>query len=256
MRGVAGMVSLATVYFAMLTQPWTLVPIWKSAGASASTAVTVLSWNMLTANKHHAEIQDLVREVNPDILVLIEVRPELIEQLPDITRAYPHAIERPGWGGTGIAVFSRIDCTRLEFNDFGYAQQPAVIATIPGVDGSELKLVALHALSPLPVERSLIRDGQLRAVRDWSAVVDKPQCICGDFNTTPWTRAFQDLIGSGFIDARHGRGNGASWPAPLGWLGIPIDHVLTKGDCRLSDRRVLPTNVGSDHFPIVFKIQF
>lgn len=254
-RGVAFCLAIATAYLLVLVQPWGFINFGQKPAEEPNT-LQVLSWNVLSINKSFAEIEQVIKDVNPDVLILIEVRPGLIEALPFVQETYPHCLQRPSWGGEGIAICSRVPGTTTSFEGFDYPRQPGIVAKIPGVSGGSMELVALHTLSPLPTPRTAVRDRQLASVRDWSSSRTGPTCVAGDFNTTPWTSSFIDLLRSGFRDSRVGSGNGASWPAELGWLGIPIDHAITKGDCRISERRVLQECPGSDHRPIAFKLHF
>lgn len=255
-RGLMVCLGVACAYLILVTKPWTLLPS-SSPPVANEQAIHVLSWNMLSINKSFEEIESMVREVDPDVLVLIEVRPGIIGDLPYITSNYEYSLLRPSWGGEGIAMFSRLQGTEFDFADYDFPRQPAIIATIPAADSdSELTLVGLHTLSPLPLFRAAIRDRQIRSFNEWSQNQSGPVCVCGDFNITPWTGPFQQLLDSGFIDSRVGTGNCPSWPADLGPLGIPIDHALSKGDCRIIDRQVLKRGPGSDHRPIEFTVVF
>lgn len=255
-RGEAICLGIASIYLCFLVQPWALWLPAASPTEPRQQSLEVLSWNLLSVNRSFSEMEDLILEVDPDLIVLIEVRPGLLDDLPQVTHKYPYHLLRPDWGGSGIAVLSRVKETRLAFKDFQFPQQPAIVASVPGNDGSELQLVALHALSPLPAYRTAIRNRQIRSFANWSETQTGPLCVCGDFNITPWTGPFQELLDLGFVDSRIGVGNCPSWPAQLGVFGIPIDHALSKGACHISDRTVLPAGLGSDHRPIRFTVSF
>ncbi|MFN3189639.1 MAG: endonuclease/exonuclease/phosphatase family protein [Aureliella sp.] len=262
-----GLVSAgATAILAIVVSPWQLYSgskeqniesdSTKSVTSIFTNKVKVLSWNVLTSNRCYDEIQAIVDELDPDLILFIEVRPGFLDELPKIVANYPILVSKPVWGGEGIAMLSRIEGTDLQYQAFSLDRQPAVEARIPGGRGKNLHLVGIHTLSPLPPRRAVIRDQQLDSLSQWSNTLDAPICVCGDLNTTPWTKAFQDLLSDGFQDSRLGRGNCPSWPSELGPVGIPIDHVLTKGECKILERRVIPTAPGSDHRPVYFEVEF
>ena len=90
-----------------ITQPWQIW--WKhqvSPSPSAST-IKVLSWNVLNTNRHIREVSNIVHDEDPDVLVLLEVRPGFLEELGFLKDKYPFSLEQESWGGAGIAVFSR-----------------------------------------------------------------------------------------------------------------------------------------------------
>lgn len=227
----------------------------------ARNSIKVLSWNVLAVNTSYAEINQVIQQADADVVVLIETQPNLIEQLPYLTTAYTSSYRVLAWAGNGISIFSKVAETEINLEPFGCPWQPALIASVPGKssqDGQEKKiqLVALHTLSPIPIQRAELRDQQLASLRRWAAEQTDPVCVCGDLNTTPWTHSFWQLEQAGFVDSRLGVGNLATWPSFFGYCGIPIDHALTKGSCQITERRVLPTAPGSDHRPILFRLHF
>ena len=201
--------SLLISFAALLISSWFVQPwsLWRpmSVRTDLTDEIQVLSWNLLVSNRSYSEVEKIIREVDPDVLVLVELRHGFIDELPYISENFPHQFQYPSWGGEGIGVFSKIPGTTFRLEDFDYEFQPAVISNIPGPQGKELELVALHALSPLPRYRTRIRDRQIRSVIDWSQGRG-PLCVCGDFNTTPWTPAFREMVQSDFVDSRMGTG--------------------------------------------------
>ena len=248
--------AIATLMLLSLTSAWELVPVQGEPQKDGESRCRILSWNLLATNEHYDEIERLIFQQDPDIIVLIEVRPGVIDKLGTVVANYPITLYRPSWGGEGIAVLSRIPGTALAFEDFELPKQPGIVAQVPGPGEKVLNVVAVHTLSPLPLERVAHRDRQIDALAEWSRYLNSPIVACGDFNITPWTAPFKRLLAAGFVDTRVGNGNGPSWPAELGPLGIPIDHVLRRGECRILNRRVLPAVPGSDHCPLVFDAIF
>lgn len=254
-KGLATVLGCALIYLLSVTQPWGLIPSQHVAAEPNETSIKVLSWNLLVTNRSLAEIESVIMESKPDVLVLIEVRPGIIEDLPFLEREFQHVLQQPSWGGEGIAILSRIPETSIEIEDFDYEYQPGLVARISS-GNKNVVLAGIHTLSPVPLFRAAVRDRQIDAVCAWSDEQNIPICVCGDFNTTPWTRPFNKLLESGFVDSRVNSGNSPSWPTSLGVLGIPIDHSITKGKCRVVNRRVIRTEMGSDHFPIEFELIF
>ncbi len=267
-RRTAVVCCFVAIGFTCIVQPWHLIPFAKT---SKPDALRVLSWNVLASNEDFDSIVDFIRGVDPDVLVLIEVRPDLLERAPWLTEHYPISKVIPNWGGAGIAVFCReaedkysVDLAVHNFYSVDIAAQnfatrvmPSIVATFTSPDHArKVDLIATHTFSPTPPQRALLRDKQLRKFLEWSNQQNTPQCLVGDLNTTPWTQSFGELQQAGFRDSRRGAGNCPSWPAWLGVAGIPIDHALSRGECSITDRRVHFTNAGSDHCPIDFKLSF
>lgn len=256
-RGWAIVLSAATLLALAITQPWELLPQKTSSATQHKHAISILSWNVLASNQAHDEIRQIVAEADTDIVLLIEASPAHIRGLADVLNRYPHTITYPAWGGSGIALLSKVPVAKLELEPFTLAHQPAIIASLSLADSSQnLTLIAMHTVSPIPVWRTSYRDAQLAAMREWSLAQPGPLCLFGDLNVTPWAPSFRELIDAGFKDSRQGNGNCASWPASAGMLGIPIDHALTLGDCGIVDRQVLSGSRGSDHRPIRFELRY
>ena len=238
-------------------QPWTLIPA-ASPSAHGKTQLKVLSWNVLSANKQLDEIKSLIQNQNPDVVVLYEVSARLKGMFKELRYLYPFQLEKYSWGGEGIAVLSKLEDTQLRFEDFGQPRQPAIVATLPGPKHGDapLQLIGMHTLSPIPTYRSRGRDLQLQSVASWTSKSSDAVCLCGDLNITPWAPGFQVLVDAGLQDTRVGLGNMPSWPASLGPLGIPIDHVLHNDKCQVISREVLSFSPGSDHKPVVFTVDY
>lgn len=113
---------------------------------------------------------------------------------------------------------------------------------IHGVLGP-VQFVTTHPPSPGDPGLMRDRDQQLAAA---GAYVDasRPFVIAGDFNSTPWGRAYNAVPGTRAGDPRFE----GTFPALLGPLGLPIDHIRF-GGLILTDYRVGP-DIGSDHLPL------
>ncbi|MEM7479279.1 MAG: endonuclease/exonuclease/phosphatase family protein [Planctomycetota bacterium] len=252
-------VAVCCAVLASYVQPWNLyLPV--KHPIQGESQLKVLSWNILSRNKRIEDVVRLVKKSDADLVVLIEARPGIMELIPELLEEYPIHLERPSWAGEGIAMLSRIEGTTMRFEDFTWPRQPAIIADLPAqngqADGESLQLVGMHALSPVPLSRTKIRDEQLEALGEWAVKQETPVCVCGDLNITPWASPFRQLIQLGFRDSREGRGNCPTWPSKFGAFGIPIDHVLCRGSCDILNREVLSESPGSDHRPILFTVDY
>ncbi|HBE67536.1 MAG TPA: hypothetical protein DDW52_05235 [Planctomycetaceae bacterium] len=237
------------------TTPWGLYLATESKPtAEQQESIEVLSWNVLSINSKYQEANAIIESEDADVVVLIEVREGFLESLPAVAK-YPNRLVYPSWRGGGIAVMTKDANDTLEYVDFGYPTQPAIALSLRR-GGSSLRLLGMHTFSPMPVSRTPHRDKQLDEMVRWAAGQEGPTCVVGDLNITPWAPAFGRILESGLCDSRLGTGNCPSWPAQLGALGIPIDHALFKGDCTITNRRVLPAGPGSDHLPIAMTICF
>jgi endonuclease/exonuclease/phosphatase (EEP) superfamily protein YafD len=110
--------------------------------------------------------------------------------------------------------------------------------------GEDVQIVATHPPSPGLPNQMFDRNRQLLGLADGLAT-GRPFIVMGDFNTTPWGRIFGAVPGVRAGDPRFD----GSFPADMGPLGLPIDHIMFGGGLTLTDYRVGP-DIASDHRPL------
>jgi endonuclease/exonuclease/phosphatase (EEP) superfamily protein YafD len=75
--------------------------------------------------------------------------------------------------------------------------------------------------------------------------------VAGDFNTSPWSPHFRELLAeAGLRNAAEGHGWIATWPSWFWPARVPIDHVLVGGRLGAASLERGP-HIGSDHYPVV-----
>ena len=112
-------------------------------------------------------------------------------------------------------------------------------------------LFGAHLMSPIGSYRSNLRNKQIAVLIQQIQKINQPTVLLGDFNTTPWSPFFKDIIQkTGLKDARKELGIYPSWPAGNISMQIPIDHSLTSNGIRVHLFRLGP-DIGSDHLPII-----
>jgi endonuclease/exonuclease/phosphatase (EEP) superfamily protein YafD len=121
------------------------------------------------------------------------------------------------------------------------------------VDERVVTVLGVHPGSPTLTDasdsrarnRSLNHIG--RSIRDR----DRPLIVAGDFNITPWSPHFRDLItASGLRNVAQGQGWIPTWPRQFWPVRVPIDHVLIRGPFAVQSLTRGPS-IGSDHFPVI-----
>ena len=251
---ILGLALVPWCYLIVLFQPWNL---WLGSPQvipeHRAQRLTVMSWNVLCINENLEEIRRVVEQHPVDILVLVEVRPNLFQQIPQLDEMYKYRMAYPSWGGNGIALLTNRSDVQLSRVDFGGRIMPSIVASV----GQSLQVIGVHTWSPFPPQRAVPRDRQLADLTSWVQQQASPVCVVGDLNVTPWAPSFQKLLAAGMIDSRNsGFGNSASWPSWLGPLGIPIDHALSHGPCTVTSRKLGPMVYGSDHRPLLVEIAY
>lgn len=207
--------------------------------------------NVNAENRDSERLQRLIAISDPDIILLLEATPWLLDRLRDLGERYPHRAAEPRDDLFGIALFSRHPFARSQIVRFGdAASPPAIVATIAAGERA-FDLIGVHPWPPVSAELAEGRNEQLGALARRVRQSQAPLLVLGDLNLSPWSPWFARLLAdSGLRDSRRGRGIQPSWPA--GWwpLWIPIDHVLFSEGIHVRHREIGPA-IGSDHYPVI-----
>jgi endonuclease/exonuclease/phosphatase (EEP) superfamily protein YafD len=242
-------------YFLFVVQPWTSLALTKNDPSASG--LKIYSWNFLISNSDMEDVMRHVRKQNADVVALIEMGEHQVDALKELSKDYAYHVWIPD-GAAGVAILSKVPNTTFEVLDLGGVGMPAVEVSLPANEKCKaMRLLAVHTRSPrLHPMRTKERDRQLNAIGEWAAKVgtsyEASYAVVGDLNITPWSRPFHQLLRSGKLrDSRWYRGYYGSWPAPLRFFGIPIDHFLASDQCDVLYRDVDPYFGLSDHRPIV-----
>ena len=213
-------------------------------------SISLMSSNIYgQKNFDYAALIDLVRERKPDILCIEETTPQWMRKLRLGLPDYPFIIDQ-GYSG-GSALFSKMPVDRVE--------------TAPGIKrfGVRCKiqlgnmkalLIVSHPPAPTSTGRWNYRNNEFVRLAEDTAASAIPVIIIGDFNSTPWSSYFQQLLMQGQLqDSEVGFGIQPSWstlmPLPL----VPIDHCVYTKQFVAKSRDVGP-NIHSDHLPLFVEL--
>lgn len=237
---------------------WTLILVLPVYGSSTEVRsggrkLRVLMANVLTSNREHAKLLDLIQNENPDLILAIETDYLWIDGLRELERDYPHHRAVPRNDNFGIALYSKLPLVSVEFPELGESFVPSLVARV-GQGGEELTLIGVHTLPPRGERYSNVRNSQMAAAAVLARNAMGPVIAMGDFNITPWSPFFSDFVqSSGLSDSRRGFGIQPTWTARRNFLRIPIDHAFVSDEVGVVDRRVGP-DIGSDHFPVILDL--
>ncbi len=234
-----------------------------SAGAPAP--LKIVFANVLGSNPDPAPLLRLIREEKPDLVALLEINARWKSLLvPALLSDFPFQSIHPREDNFGLAVFSRArpGGGRVEF--FADVEAPSVDLTWFHPD-AHIRLVLTHPLPPGDEETTFLRNQHLADLANWRRFVAgltppgapaTPTLILGDLNATPWCPPLRRLLAeTGLRPAADDAGLlAASWPVPIPFLRIPLDHALLSPELACESYRVGP-DIGSDHFPLVLEVR-
>lgn len=255
--GLAGALSLgrrwrsAALFFSFaLINFWLLIPyigFTKAAIDSDQNAVCLLAWNVNSQTRNFAELDQLLKEYDPDIVMLMEVSSKWGNHVNQLTNySHRHIVARDD--NFGIAILGRDLITHSETRYLGEAGLPSILSEIK-TDRGLLQLFSTHPLPPVGAARSHLRNDQLDRIASWTITQTNAVIVAGDLNTTPWSPVFTQFIKrTDLKNSARGRGLHGTWPAFFTPMIIPIDHFLYSADITVTRREILNTK-GSDHFP-------
>jgi len=262
----AGVV-LAAALLVMRRPAWALLPGALAAGhaamlisstreapePAATEAFEVIQFNVGRNHADPARVADWLRRQAADVVVLLEVGPAWQPTLEKLHDRYPHQASHLLDSPFGLAVLSRIAPDDIAVHSGPTTPHPygEITLRLPRT-GASLRVIGVHPPPPISRELARVRDAHLldlatRAAGDRQ----RTTVVAGDFNTTPWSPLYRDLLAAGLRDGRPAVRPANTWPALPGaalW-GIAIDHTLVTPGARIVQREVGP-DLGSDHLPV------
>lgn len=217
----------------------------------------IASLNALHPNDNLGPKVKFILETNPDVMSIVEARPDWDKYLPRLARQYPNQIVTQvasNYGDYSMILLSKYPVRRVLIQDEGRI----VHYDVDGPNGT-FRLVQVHPYSPLTPARHLARNAALDSLS--KVETDLPVVITGDFNTVPWQRNIQNLM------TRFGL-KMAGLPQPTfpayrvafygrQWRVVPVaplDYVLVPENTQVlaSDVRYVPA---TDHLAVVADVR-
>lgn len=237
------------VHLYAVTLSWLPEPMQSNlAGSEDFTQITVLNSNLLLVNTEYDAQVEYIRLINPDIIAFQEYTHAWDEQLSRRLTDYPYSITSPTHGVFGIALFSKYPIVDGGVEKLSPATTETIDARI-ALENREIRVIAVHPSPPASEEMYESRNELMMLIAERSAVHEGAMIVMGDFNSTPWTAHFSNMLTKGNLrNASAGSGIYPSWPTGLKGIPflIPIDHVLINP--RVSAMHFETKEVpGSDH---------
>ncbi len=212
-------------------------------------ALTVGHLNAQTRPIDVAALSRHLAAIRPDVFVVLDPDQSDARLLNRATPGYTvyrtgaRVTTDPDFVRTVVLSRAPIDHVRRPANpDFGASAVEVVVSA-----GAPISIVVFGTDSPTTSGRAQNRDRALRAAARWSRSRPPRRIVMGDFNATPWSSPFRELIHDGrLFDTLNGFGLQVSWPESNFVLRIPIDHALLGPGLAATERGTGPS-FGSQH---------
>ncbi|QDU08758.1 endonuclease/exonuclease/phosphatase family protein [Gimesia aquarii] len=215
----------------------------------------ILTANVLQENNNASALLNLIKQEDPDVVVLCEVNDRWIADLAPLEEWFAFHLTYPLDNTYGIALYTKLEVHTAEVRGVIKKEIPSIDARLSIPSGQEVRLFAIHPNPPRPGEDTTKRDGELvlvgREVQN-----DQSTIVLGDLNDVGWSRTtnlFQEV--SGLLDPRKGRGLFPTYNAKSLIWRYPLDYLFHSEDFRVVKLRTLP-NIGSDHFPLLVELSY
>ncbi len=238
-------------------------PLWDKelpdASSDSEADLRILVVNLNKDNTQFDAMTKMIRQYDPDLLLLMEFNQAWADGLGPLSDTYPHQVNEIRDEGLGIALWSQLLIEKGEIRHLVSDRRASIFSTIRLPNGKPVHFVGLHPTPPglkdstgQDRRNSRIRDAELVLVaKEVAADSDARWIVAGDFNDVAWsdtTELFKEL--SGLKDPRIGRELLTTYHQSYPLLRYPIDHVFFSEDTRIHqiDRVIAP---GSDHFAVL-----
>lgn len=217
--------------------------------------LVILSSNVEEPNDRYDAVARQVRDVDADIVFLMETDQTWFDKLEDELSRYPTIVTELRSNYYGMIFATRLKVHQAKVVYLTPDETPTLFAELETDAGQRFRFCGLHPRPPVPGNSTEDRDAQIIYAARFARSSDMPLIAVGDFNDAAWSdtsRRFKHV--GGYVDPRVGRGMIASFDAKSRLLRAPIDQFYATPDIGVVEFRRGP-DVGSDHFPLVSRIE-
>ena len=213
---------------------------------------SLITSNLFVLNQRPKDVLTWLAGQPAEVVLLQEVPSAISSGLRALEDVYPYQfIVEPGTGlnsdvyrgSESMAILSIHPIQEPEGPRASRRGKLALKARLSIAGAEDPWIIAVHPSYPASQARLWARDAYLTEIAGVVTNLEGPVIVAGDFNTTHYAPAFRDFMELSKMSTF--RNFPATWPARLGPLGIPIDHVLVRG-AWLTDLTAL-SSIGSDH---------
>ena len=247
----------------MALQLWRIRPFTPLSGREMRFAtprgdgheVTLLASNVLMENDRHDLVRDLILEVDPDVVLLMETDQRWLDGVAPALAGYPKVLSLAKDDYYGLIFATRLEVVDAQVVYLTADETPTVFAELRTPGGRLFHFVGLHPEPPVPGVDTDERDAQILYAARFARRSDVPLVTMGDFNDAAWSHSSRLFKHYGrYLDPRRGRGLYASFHAKNPLIRCAIDQLFLTEDLAVVDFRLGP-KIGSDHFPVIARIR-
>ena len=213
--------------------------------------LTMMGANVLIENDRYDAMLQEIQRVDADLVLLTESDQAWEDAMAPLHDSYPYRIAVPLENSYGMHLYSRLPME----GEVKYRVQddiPSIDAYVTMMDGSRVKIYAIHPEPPRPGDDTGERDAELVLVGREARDEGGASIILGDLNDVAWsdtTKMFVEV--SGTRDPRVGRRLMPTFNAKWPLMRWPLDHLFLTPHWGIVEMERHDAS-GSDHFPVSF----
>lgn len=257
-RGLIPLAALLVNLYLLAPFYFTNQPASAVAASGETQSLRVMSMNISTSNAGYAQVIELLREREPDVVYLSEVRDDLVAMLEsELSDLYPIRYAEPSRQTLGVAILARdstVEVQTVSADENAGRMRRRYLRADFEWEGTPITLAGIHPLPPMRGEWAYGRDREIGVMGALAQEVDHPFILVGDLNASPWSLAMRSLLRDTDLQyATKGYGIWPTWLLGEGimgrLLGAPLDHILVSPEWTVLDYTE-SGDIGSDHVPL------
>lgn len=257
----------ATLFISIIYQLYIILPyisvsyIFKNRDTfnyeTSSKDISIVSSNVLQKNKEYHKLIELVKNIEPNILLTTETNKQWEEALKVLEDdfSYNHKIALDN--RYGMHFYTNLKVIEAKEHFLLSEETPSIEALLEDNNGNRFVFWAIHPPPPSPTEKTTSRqnDAELMKVAKMITDTGYSSIVVGDFNDVSWSRSTKLFAKvSELKDVRLGRGIIGTFPVKPGMFRFPLDLIFSSEGIKVAEIKKL-SDIGSDHFPLFSKFR-
>ncbi|QTY26872.1 endonuclease/exonuclease/phosphatase family protein [Flavobacterium sp. CS20] len=215
-------------------------------------AVSFLSVNVYQYNQQYHLLIELIKRIQPDILLTMESDKNWEKALEEVEDLFQYSKKVPQDNTYGIHFYTKLKANKIQVNYFVAEDIPSIEADLETKDGDEFTFFGIHPPPPSPTEEetSKERDADILALGQKIKTLKKPCLVVGDFNNVAWSKSSKLFKKTTqLLDPRIGRGFISTFHAKYLFFRFPIDLIFHSKSVYIQNLKT-EKHINSDHFPL------
>ncbi len=219
---------------------------------TSETPVRFLFVNVYQFNKKKNLLVDLIKAIEPDILLTFETDKAWDKSLNEIDYLFRASKKVPQDNTYGLHFYTTLESEYISANYLVSDDIPSIEAKLKTRNGEDFIFFGIHPPPPGPVqeETTIERDAEILAVSEKIKSSSLPCILTGDFNNVAWSRSAKLMKKNAqLLDPRIGRGFISTFHAKYLFFRFPIDLVFHTRSIYFSKLKTEKA-INSDHLPV------